>query len=373
MGGVVWVGGLVGCSLANAPAERVSTVGTGAGGTSASSTATSIVTSTSSTAGAGGSAMPGCGDGVVDKAKGETCDPPSSCMSCEDMDECTVDTTMGSADKCTLACMHEAITACGTTKDGCCPKSCDGKTDLDCAKCGNGMTELGEICDGNCPASCADADACTIDSATGSDATCDLVCKHDLITTCGTKDGCCAKGCTPTTDPDCKAIVTTKDAIDRGWWIIAGNHTASNKNTITGAYQNGSNSFFVFNLAGVTGTVVKASLKMELETYVSSDPSEAMTVWDVSTPIATLIADGTGKTAIFQDLMTGKKYGAFTLKQSDVSTIVPIALDNTVVADLQAALGQQFAIGIHLDDNIGYVRFSAASEQRTHQLILETF
>lgn len=83
-------------------------------------------------AGAGGvdAAPAGCGDGVVTAP--ETCDPPGSCpTSCDDGLGCTIDTLVGSAATCDVACERETITACASG-DGCCAVGCTMVDDDDC-------------------------------------------------------------------------------------------------------------------------------------------------------------------------------------------------------------------------------------------------
>lgn len=77
-----------------------------------------------------------CGDGVVDRDRGETCepgDPDAPCVArCEDADPCTRDVLMGRAADCNVRCSHRAITR-AQDGDGCCPKGVDPQSDADCA------------------------------------------------------------------------------------------------------------------------------------------------------------------------------------------------------------------------------------------------
>jgi len=147
-----------------------------------------------------------CGDGRVDP--GELCD--GNCPStCNDSNACTIDGSTGSAATCNLVCTHQSITQCAPN-DGCCPAGCDATTDRDCSPtCGNGVVEPGETCDGTCPRSCDDADACTIDTLTGSPDTCNVACSHSQISTCRAGDGCCPAGCSFATDSDCSCTPKT--------------------------------------------------------------------------------------------------------------------------------------------------------------------
>src|SRR5262249_45727311 len=102
-------------------------------------------------------------------------------------------------------CVDAGIIAACTGGDGCCPSVCSAMNDSDCAGCGNGRLEAGETCDppSSCPA-CDDQNDCTIDTQTGSAATCDVTCGH-TPKTCSTagKDQCCPVGCTAQNDSDC--------------------------------------------------------------------------------------------------------------------------------------------------------------------------
>src|SRR6185503_4290090 len=145
-----------------------------------------------------------CGNGR--REPGETCDPPGVCpTSCSDGNACTRDGMTGSAATCNVACTYEAISACAGG-DACCPAGCNVNNDADCsATCGNSVIEPGETCDppGTCPASCSDGNACTLDTATGSAANCNLACTHAAIVSCESGDGCCPAGCNANNDGDC--------------------------------------------------------------------------------------------------------------------------------------------------------------------------
>jgi hypothetical protein len=64
--------------------------------------------------------------------------------------------------------------------------------------------EAGETCD-PCPPSCDDGASCTSDITSGKAETCDLTCKHEIITQCAKNDGCCPAGCNFNSDSDCTA------------------------------------------------------------------------------------------------------------------------------------------------------------------------
>jgi len=182
--------------------------------------------------------------------------------------------------------------------------------------------------------------------------------------------------------PDCTELMTRtidvkKVGADywRGWHTGGGaGHTNNNDNTLTGT--SGStiyNSYFVFSLVGFTATTItEVKLELELESYSSTDANETLSVWDVSTPSATVEASGTNAT-IFNDLGGGVKYGMATVTSASVSatTPVPFVLAAQANTDLKAKLGAEFVVGVHSDNAPGYVRFSAASEARLARLVVK--
>ena len=197
------------------------------------------------------------------------------------------------------------------------------------------------------------------------------------ITQCVGGDQCCPPGCMVSTDSDCNPFQIVLPAINRGWWRDDGVHNSGNDNTLTGLVGSTSwryNSYFIFDLSAVTGTVVAAELWLEVENYTSPDPLETLSVWDVSTPAATLEANGTGQLQIYNDLMTGNQFATFTVQQSDVGAVKTISLSPQAVTDINSALGGDFSVGCHNDTISGtasqWARFSVAAEARIHQLVL---
>lgn len=149
-----------------------------------------------------------CGDGVLQREIGETCERdgtgPACLKSCNDAQACTEDLMVGTARNCNVACVNAAITQ-PVDEDGCCPPGAHALNDSDCAAtCGNRVREADETCD-PCPAGCDDGDPCTVDAASGTAAACSLNCTHTPITAAAAGDACCPSGANASTDPDCKA------------------------------------------------------------------------------------------------------------------------------------------------------------------------
>jgi cysteine-rich repeat protein len=150
-----------------------------------------------------------CGNGTVEEAGNETCDPPETCPKREDCavgsNFCAVTTFTGSAETCNARCETVSNGAC-SMNDGCCSPGCDPQSDNDCSStCGNGQVDAKETCDGNCPTACAngDGDACTTVDLVGTSAQCSAQCIVRKLTQCAGGDGCCPAGCNGGNDADC--------------------------------------------------------------------------------------------------------------------------------------------------------------------------
>ena len=88
--------------------------------------------------------------------------------------------------------------------DLCCPSACSAASDIDCAGCGNGRIEAGEMCDpaDSCPQSCPQL-KCE-KQRIKSEGTCAAVCvSAGTQTSCMSGDECCPAGCTALNDRDC--------------------------------------------------------------------------------------------------------------------------------------------------------------------------
>ncbi len=136
--------------------------------------------------------------------------------------------------------------------------------------------------------------------------------------------------------------------VDRGWIRSNGDHIPSNRNTFTGANGQGlHNSFLVFDLSAVTGTVVTAVLHLGIGSYQSPDPSEPITIYEVSTPLEQLTngpatsAEGLG---IYEDLQSGNVYAAGAVPANEV---VSLNLTETAVSRINTTGNGGFAVAIH--------------------------
>ena len=175
------------------------------------------------------------------------------------------------------------------------------------------------------------------------------------------------------------------DAVDSGNYDWTGDHGSSNQNYIAGSPSNGYyelRNFVVFDLAGVTGPVTAATLELYnpgqvpdgSDGFTSADPTETYTVYEVTTPVATLVAGGTGLTAVFDDLGAGVLFGSVEVSAADNGAIVQVPLNPDAVAAINAA-GGLWAVGGALTTITGtrheYV-FGSTNGSHVRRLVLET-
>lgn len=151
-----------------------------------------------------------------------------------------------------------------------------------------------------------------------------------------------------------KEIIVNLSYTDSGWYEESGSHTPDNLNYLVGKcgapycidgaaiFRN----FFVFDLAPVPGTILTATLEVENhETgFESSQPSETWTIYEVSTPVNTLVTS-TSSEAIYADLGSGTVFGSAQVSAASNGELVTVPLNNDAVSALNAAIGNTFAVG----------------------------
>ncbi len=181
--------------------------------------------------------------------------------------------------------------------------------------------------------------------------------------------------------PDCSELMTRTIDVKkvggnywRGWQANNGpSHATANDNTLTGTLTGTDyNSYFVFNLAGFTASAIsEVKLELEMQSY-AGDASEVISVWDVTTPSATVETTGVSA-AIYADLGGGVQYGMATVTSASVGAANPVAftLGAQAATDLKAKLGAEWVVGLHLDAAPGYVRFSEGTEARIARVVIK--
>jgi hypothetical protein len=178
----------------------------------------------------------------------------------------------------------------------------------------------------------------------------------------------------------------TFNAIERGWFAETGAHSAALRNTSTGVASDVGvlRAFLIFDLPALAASLTEARLHLELEAYMSPGAQETIVVSRVVIPARAMTVTyrhgaATGQ-AIFEALGSGVEYGRATVTACDVGRVIEIPLNAKAVTDMQASAGDWFAISMQLEhaitsladrDLIKMVRFSAASEDRKHQLVVD--
>jgi hypothetical protein len=140
------------------------------------------------------------------------------------------------------------------------------------------------------------------------------------------------------------AIESGNNPVTQGWWSPQESNFNSNTNYITGNYFGTQwNDFFIFDLAGLTGTVTSASLTINGATITQS---LTYRIGAVTTPLSELQdLNANPNTAIYDALGSGTYYGGGPVSPADDNLNLSFALDGAAVSAINAALGGEFAVG----------------------------
>lgn len=167
------------------------------------------------------------------------------------------------------------------------------------------------------------------------------------------------------------ANAITLNVTDSGWYNDAGTHNAVNENYIAGLCSDCGGAtfrnFFVFDTSSIVGQITSATLRLNTATVESSGFYQ---LFDVSTPIATLLAGGSGLTGIYGDLGSGANFGSINILNSQDYQLIDIVLNSNGLAALNAASGL-FALGGSYTST-GFHAFGGTQGGFTRQLIVET-
>jgi hypothetical protein len=159
--------------------------------------------------------------------------------------------------------------------------------------------------------------------------------------------------------------------VDSGWYNVTGDHTPTNNNYIAGICADCSPSgtdfrnFFVFDTSSVAGQVTSAKLRLNTGFIATSG---TYNLFDVTTPVATLVAGGNGQVAIYQDLGQGVSYGTTNLLTSQSEQIIEITLNAASIAAINMS-NQLFALGGSYA-SAGFHAFGGTNANEQRQLVL---
>ncbi len=129
------------------------------------------------------------------------------------------------------------------------------------------------------------------------------------------------------------AATITLTHYERGWYDYSGVHNATNDNYIASTEHR---DFFVFDLSSVTDYIVDATLKVYSASFSGVAATEIYRMFDVLTPVATLVAGGTGLTSIYNDLGAGTVYAERTVLSSEAGQTINITLNSNAIAAMNA-------------------------------------
>ena len=147
------------------------------------------------------------------------------------------------------------------------------------------------------------------------------------------------------------------DATYRGWYQAnagdAGYHDSSYTDYFAGVWISGTTSeyrnFFVFDLSGIGNDQEITGATLQLETYGGSIGTETFGLFDVMTPISSLIVSGNNRGLTFWDLGGGTAYGSIDItKTADnqyTSQTISIPLTAAFIAAANTARGGQLGLG----------------------------
>jgi len=182
---------------------------------------------------------------------------------------------------------------------------------------------------------------------------------------------------------------TVKGSFSQGG-LNNGSGGAGPGNTLMGENTGGLlNAYWVFDLAGITGPVVSATLRLGMPPfgYLSPDPTETITIFDYTGDIGVLQDQFAHSTAAFNNLGSGNVYGSRAVSDADEPDCSAGCPGNSFVAidialggadfidDINAALGGLFALGGALTsvNNADFERiFAFSGNNHPAQIIIET-
>lgn len=168
---------------------------------------------------------------------------------------------------------------------------------------------------------------------------------------------------------------------NQGWWpptIGYSNNSESDDHFVgwstPGFADTEVRSFFSFSLGGAMldgATVTSASLVVRRGEGRGDAPQETVGVFDVTSPLATVMHNVSTNVAVWTDLGTGVSYGAQTFPVAgnpDDTLVIP--LNSAGVAAINAAIGTYFTVGAALTSGDGMMFRQSPGSLGTQALVL---
>jgi hypothetical protein len=170
----------------------------------------------------------------------------------------------------------------------------------------------------------------------------------------------------------------TPGSVNQGWWSDTWPNEDLNDNYLTGIASFGPHfrSFFTFDLSGLDLTgqkILSASLELSGFGYSSSDSSETIGFFDVSTPAAILNHNVGTSAEIFNDLGSGVSYGSFIVPAYAFDATLLFELNAAALTSIAKAAGGFFSIGgALLTAEVGQYLFASSGGTGIQRLTLVT-
>jgi hypothetical protein len=134
----------------------------------------------------------------------------------------------------------------------------------------------------------------------------------------------------------------TPDVANQGWWSPTLSNFDGNANYAVGVFATDRfRNFFSFDLSSACGA---SSATLQLTRFDQTGPL-TYSVFDVSTPAATLNANNGTSQTIFDDLGSGTSFGSFAVADGAETDVLSFPLNGAGVAAFNAARGGFFSIG----------------------------
>jgi hypothetical protein len=142
--------------------------------------------------------------------------------------------------------------------------------------------------------------------------------------------------------------ITTLNASNTGWYTNSGaTNQPGGTNYITGLCSNcGGDLFRDFFVFAIPAEIAITSASLNVNTYVydSVNPTETLSLFDVTTPFNTLVG-GTGGLAAYNDLGSGVVYGSRVYTAADQNLFRSFSLNAAALSAIQQSSGGSFIMG----------------------------
>lgn len=133
-----------------------------------------------------------------------------------------------------------------------------------------------------------------------------------------------------------------------------------------GGAMNAKRSFLAFDLTGITGQVVGATLELVRFGTSSNFPSPTLDIYAVDAP-STHLGD---TVPLFLQPSVLRSYGAFAMSTGDAADVLSFSLNGNALDDINLATGGEFGLGLAMS-NIFVSAFVGSTSLGTQRLVLD--